>query len=59
MENLIIFIILVTLGYTAGSIAEKKHYKSIIEREKATLNLPAVPIKNVLDINEEVLDAPA
>jgi uncharacterized protein YbjQ (UPF0145 family) len=57
MENLIIFLILVALGYTAGSIAEKKHYKSIIEREQETLNLPAVTIKNAVGINEEVLES--
>ncbi len=57
MENLIIFLIIIALGYTAGSIAEKKHYQSIIEREKETLNLPAVTIKNAVDINEEVLDS--
>ncbi len=57
MENLIIFLVLVVLGYTAGSIAEKKHYKSIREREKETRNLPAVTIKNAIDGTEEILDA--
>jgi len=44
--NLIIFLILVALGYFAGTHAEKKHYKSIEEREDAYLNLPAVTLKN-------------
>lgn len=47
MENLIIFLCLITLGYTAGTILEKKHYKSIISREELMLSLPAVTLKSV------------
>ena len=47
MENLIIFIVLVALGYFAGSYAEKKHYKSIIAREKQYLSLPVVNFKTL------------
>lgn len=46
MEQLVIFIILVALGYTAGTIAERKHYRSIEARERSFLNLPAVTTKN-------------
>ena len=42
MENLILFIILFALGYFAGHVAEKRHYKSIAAREKALLHIPAV-----------------
>jgi uncharacterized protein YbjQ (UPF0145 family) len=53
MENLIIFVILIALGYFAGHIAERNHYKSIKAREKDTLNLPAVTIaKNAIPEGE-------
>jgi uncharacterized protein YbjQ (UPF0145 family) len=35
--DLIFFLALVTLGYTAGSYAERKHYASIIRREREQL----------------------
>jgi uncharacterized protein YbjQ (UPF0145 family) len=47
MIDLIIFLSLLVLGYAAGSWAEKRHYRSIAERENATLNLPAVTLKSV------------
>lgn len=34
MQELIIFLLLTTLGYVFGSITERKHFKSIKEREK-------------------------
>ncbi len=40
--DIIIFLSLVALGYTIGSIAEKRHYKSIIRREKETLKMQVV-----------------
>lgn len=40
--DLIIFLTLVILGYTAGTLAEKKHYRSIIQREKELLKLAVV-----------------
>lgn len=40
--DIIIFLSLVALGYTVGSIAEKRHYKSIIRREKETLKMQVV-----------------
>jgi len=45
MENLILFLILMALGYGLGTFAEKRHYKSIRKREKELLNLPAVTLK--------------
>ena len=45
MDNLIIFLILMALGYGVGSLAERRHYKSIVRREKAFINLPAVTLK--------------
>lgn len=51
MIDLIIFLSLLALGYGVGTWAEKRHYRSIAERESATLNLPAVTLKSV-DIPE-------
>jgi uncharacterized protein YbjQ (UPF0145 family) len=52
MIDLMIFISLLALGYGAGSWAEKRHYRSISQRENATIHLPAVTLKSV-DIPEE------
>jgi len=49
MTDLIIFLALLTLGYGFGRYAENKHYKSILEREKAFLNLPAIAIRRPLE----------
>jgi len=40
--DLVIFLFLLCLGYVAGSIAEKRHYKSILQREDELLKLPVV-----------------
>jgi uncharacterized protein YbjQ (UPF0145 family) len=40
--DLFIFVALMVLGYTAGSIAEKRHYKSIHRREKELVKLAVV-----------------
>jgi len=47
MENLIIFIVLVALGYSVGTYLEKRHFRSILEREAKFINLPAVTLKSV------------
>ncbi|MEE8329503.1 MAG: heavy metal-binding domain-containing protein [Thermodesulfovibrionia bacterium] len=57
MEQLIIFVILIGLGYTAGTIAERRHYRSIEDRELRFLNLPAVTVKNVLSRDDEIFKA--
>lgn len=45
MADLIILLTLLALGYGFGRYAEKRHYKSIIEREKGLLSLPAIASK--------------
>lgn len=45
MSELIVLVILLALGYFFGQRAEKKHFKSIIEREKSSLHLPIVNLK--------------
>ncbi len=42
MEQLLITVLLVTLGYFFGRRAEKKHIKNIIEREQLMNQLPAM-----------------
>ncbi len=49
MAQFIIFVVLLLLGYTAGTVAESRHYRSIKSREHKLLGLPAVTIKNALD----------
>ena len=45
--NLIIFLILIALGYFCGTRAEKKHYQSIEAREKELSGIPAVTAKRI------------
>lgn len=45
MDQLIIFLVLIALGYFAGSRIESKHYKSIEDRERKFLKMPAVTLK--------------
>lgn len=47
MGDLTFFLLLLVLGYGAGTWAEKRHYRSIKEREEQLLHLPAVTIKKV------------
>ena len=54
MEQLIIFAILLSSGYFFGRRAEKKHYKSIFERENHWLRLPATSCKYVLEDDREI-----
>ncbi len=45
MLDLIIFITLLALGYGFGRYAEKRHYKSIIERETELNRMPAIVLR--------------
>ena len=45
MADLIVFLVLLALGYGFGRYSEKKHYKSIFKREKALNNIPAIASK--------------
>ena len=54
MDQLIIFIILISLGYVAGTIAEKRHYRLIISREKQHLKLPAVTVRKIITEDAEI-----
>jgi uncharacterized protein YbjQ (UPF0145 family) len=43
--NLILFLVLLTLGYAVGQYAERRHYRSILEREEKYSGLPAIASK--------------
>lgn len=47
--DLIIFLTLLLVGYVIGSISERRHYRSIEEREKALLKLPVVTAEGRFD----------
>ena len=48
MFDIILFVTLLILGYTFGTYAEKKHYKSIREREEQFKHLPTIMLKRPL-----------
>lgn len=47
MLDLIVFLILLGLGYFFGQLAERKHYKSILKREAETINVPVLTLKTL------------
>jgi len=57
MGQLIIVIVLIGLGYVVGSMAEKKHYRSIIYREAQLLHIPTVSVKNMIEGGVDIIDA--
>jgi uncharacterized protein YbjQ (UPF0145 family) len=52
MTDLIVFLVLLAMGYGFGRYAELQHYKSIIKREKIFNSLPAIAIKTPPLVNE-------
>jgi len=54
MDQLIVLIVLITVGYIAGTMAESRHYRSIEVRERVRLRLPAVTIRRAWDREAEV-----
>jgi uncharacterized protein YbjQ (UPF0145 family) len=57
VHNLLFFIALISVGYLAGTLAERYHYRSIDRREKIFLNLPAVNIKTVYYPDDKIKSA--
>jgi uncharacterized protein YbjQ (UPF0145 family) len=47
VNDLTFIISLIAIGYIFGTLAEKRHYRSIEQREEALLHLPAITAKNV------------
>jgi len=54
MEQFLILIILICIGYIGGTIAEMRHYRSIVAREKEFLKLPTVTIHRILEKDAEI-----
>jgi len=52
MIELIITICLIALGFLAGTLTEKNHYRHIRKREQALLKLPVTNLKKVPDRGE-------
>ena len=44
--NLSVFIGLLLIGYFVGGIVEKRHFKSILEREEKLLYFPVINYQN-------------
>jgi uncharacterized protein YbjQ (UPF0145 family) len=57
MIDLIVFLSLLAVGYGAGTWAEKRHYRSIFQREAALIHLPAVTLKSVAVPEERIRSA--
>ncbi len=50
-ENIVLFLVLLIVGYMSGTIIERRHYKSISQREEEFKSLPTSSVKKVF--NEE------
>jgi len=53
--DIIVFLVLLVLGYVSGTIAESRHYRSIEKRERSSL-VPSVTLKHVLNDGEEAAE---
>ncbi len=47
MIDLVIFLVLLALGFGFGQFLEKEHYKSIIKREEKLRHIPAIATKHL------------
>jgi len=47
MNGIVIFLVLLLLGYVFGRLAERRHLKSIERRENLTTRIPAVNLKTI------------
>lgn len=56
MLEILIWLVLILLGYFFGKRAEKKHYASIRQREKALLRLPATTSKFPMDVSLPMIE---
>jgi uncharacterized protein YbjQ (UPF0145 family) len=57
MNNLLFFLTLIAIGYVVGTLVEKRHYRSIYDREKKLLYLPAVTMKTVTHPDKKIASA--
>ncbi len=49
MYDILFFLLLIMIGYIFGTIIEKRHFKSLDEREEAILSLPTIALKKPLN----------
>ena len=56
MVDLLIFLGLLSVGYLFGTLLEKRHFKSIREREEQFKSLPTIMLKRPLD-NDNISSA--
>lgn len=49
MYDLVVFVVLLLLGFGFGTAIEKRHYKSIRKREAEWVHLPTIMLKKPLD----------
>ena len=54
MDQLIVVIALIAIGYIAGTMAESRHYRSIETRERVMLRLPAVTMRHGWDRGADI-----
>ena len=54
MNSLIIFLILIALGYVFGKLAEGRHYRSIQAREQTLVTLPTTSSKKPFECGEPI-----
>jgi len=52
-----IALFLIILGYITGSLIERKHYIQINQRERMSMRLPAVTLKNAIPEGVEITNA--
>ena len=43
--ELIVFLVLLGLGYVFGRLSESRHYRSIVQREQELRDISVVPVK--------------
>lgn len=54
MQDIIIFLVLLSLGYVFGKIAEKKHFASIRKREALYMHVPTTTSKRPIFMDKPV-----
>jgi uncharacterized protein YbjQ (UPF0145 family) len=52
MEQLILFTVLLIIGYVVGTIIENRHFKDIKQREEEYLHIPTIGLKKPLNHDE-------
>ena len=57
MNNLLFFLTLIAIGYVVGTLVEKRHYRSINDREKKLLYLPVITMKTVTHPEKKIASA--